>query len=486
MDRDSDFGFGGNGDDNTSFTPSLEEEEQQQDEDIVRNPSAIDNDSDFGFGGNGDDDASFTPSLEEEQKQQDKQQDENIVPATVTPTTGKRKWRRFSLQEKLCLLRNVRRRINNGSSQAAACRALNVHEKQVIEWKKQFQNLKESSSKKAKSLCKGRSSILVALTDPLLSFIFELRETCMAVSINMIVLKAAHLSRPFREKSSKAQYHIVNRFVKSHGMVHMMGTHVAQKAPSESMGEAHDYMEVTRPKMLEPCHHQDYVLNMNQTPVPFGYDPKSTLELIGRRTVHVRKSTSDTKRATLALTVTASGKALIPLIVFKRKPNGRIVTCEFPTYPEGLEYACQDNTWMDERVMLLWVEKVLKPYVEAAPDGIIPILFLDSYRCHMMSSVVDSIQALGVEVEHIPGGCTYLCQPVDVGINKPFKKQLRDRWESWMVVEGIIHGTTSPPMREKIAEWAIAAKSALTEECIKNVWRHGDYSWFPEVNNSNT
>ena len=115
-----------------------------------------------------------------------------------------------------------------------------------------------------------------------------------------------------------------------------MGTHVAQKAPSESMGEARDYMEVTRPKMLEPCRHQDYVLNMDQTPVPFSYDPKSTLELIGRRTVHVWKSTSVTKRATLALTETASGKALIPLIVFKGKPNGRIVTCEFPTYPVGL------------------------------------------------------------------------------------------------------------------------------------------------------
>ena len=213
----------------------------------------------------------------------------------------------------------------------------------MIEWKKQFQNLKESSNKKAKSLCKGRSSILVALTDPLLSFIFELRETGMAVSINMIVLKAAHLSRPFCEKSSKAQYHIVNRFVKSHGMVHRMGTHVAQKAPSESMGEACDYMEVTRPKMLEPCRHQDYVLNMDQIPVPFSYDPKLTLELIGRRTVHVRKSTSDTKHVTLALTGTASGKALISLIVFKGKPNGRIVTCEFPMYPEGLEYACQDN-----------------------------------------------------------------------------------------------------------------------------------------------
>ena len=54
-----------------------------------------------------------------------------------------------------------------------------------------------------------------------------------------------------------------------------------------------------------------------------------------------------------------------------------------------------------------------------------------------------------------------------------------------MVAEGIIHGTTSPPTREKIAEWAIYAKLSLTGQYIKNAWRLGDYSWFPEVNNSN-
>ena len=29
---------------------------------------------------------------------------------------------------------------------------------------------------------------------------------------------------------------------------------------------------------------------------------------------------------------------------------------------------------MDEQVMLMWVEKVLKPYVESAPEGIVPII----------------------------------------------------------------------------------------------------------------
>ena len=39
-----------------------------------------------------------------------------------------------------------------------------------------------------------------------------------------------------------------------------------------------------------------------------------------------------------------------------REAEWRIVQCEFPTYPEGMIYACQDNAWMDERVMLMWVE----------------------------------------------------------------------------------------------------------------------------------
>jgi hypothetical protein len=63
--------------------------------------------------------------------------------------------------------------------------------------------------------------------------------------------------------------------------------------------------------------HADFILNMDQTPIPFTYNARKTLELVGRRTVHIRKSTGDTKRATFAMTVTASGKILKPLLIFK-------------------------------------------------------------------------------------------------------------------------------------------------------------------------
>jgi len=179
------------------------------------------------------------------------------------------------------------------------------------------------------------------------------------------------------------------------------------------------------------------------------------------------------------MTVTASGKVLKPVIIFKGTRNGRIVTREFPNYEEDMVYLCQRAAWMDEEAMIVWVDRVLQPHIETAPHGVMPILFLDSYRCHMMASVMSKIQDLGVEVQHIPGGCTSLCQPVDIGVNKPFKNRLRSEWEKWMILEGLEHGTTSPPARADIIWWCRFAMNDLPEQMVRNAWRHAEYSWFP-------
>ena len=60
------------------------------------------------------------------------------------------------------------------------------------------------------------------------------------------------------------------------------------------------------------------------------------------------------------------------------------------------------------------------------------------------------------------------------------------RWECWMMAEGLINGTTSPPMRKDIAQWGLYAKNEISVETVKNSWRHGEYSWFPnEEDNDN-
>ena len=214
-------------------------------------------------------------------------------------------------------LRVVQWKVDKGLSLREASKLINISHKQILDWKKQAEKMKSKNNQHAKSLGDGVTSFLSLYTDSLPSFIFEMRETGMAVSVNSIVLKASQLSREFREKTITARHSAMHRFINVHGFVHQMGTHLSQRQPSEMEEIAADFICVKQEKLQMSCRDEAYIINMDQTPVPFLYDPKKTIEVVGQRTIHIRKSTSDTKHATCALSVTASGKMITPLFVFK-------------------------------------------------------------------------------------------------------------------------------------------------------------------------
>ena len=56
----------------------------------------------------------------------------------------------------------------------------------------------------------------------------------------------------------------------------------------------------------------------------FSMHPKKKLEILGKKTVIIRTSTNDTRRATVALTITAAGNQLVPMVVYKGAENGTI------------------------------------------------------------------------------------------------------------------------------------------------------------------
>ncbi len=127
--------------------------------------------------------------------------------------------------------------------------------------------------------------------------------------------------------------------------------------------------------------------------------------------------------------------------------------------------------------MLKWIDQILAPYVATAPEGVVPILFLDSFLVHMMATIVNRIQDLGVQVEFIPPGCTGLLQPVDVGYNKAFKAKLRTVYNTWLLDQDPdeqIPATT----RRDVANWIVAAEANIIDDTLKNSWRKTGYSYF--------
>jgi hypothetical protein len=141
-----------------------------------------------------------------------------------------------------------------------------------------------------------------------------------------IVIQASRLMVDFQRKSMLARYQCVRRWIRKHSFVHRMGTHeTSQRSPSKTAGMALDHVRTICPRLLQSNRHQDFILNMDQTPVPFTFNAKKTLESVGQRTVHIWKSTCNTNRVlTCAMTVLASGRVLTPLLVFKGVPNGQL------------------------------------------------------------------------------------------------------------------------------------------------------------------
>ena len=105
------------------------------------------------------------------------------------------------------------------------------------------------------------------------------------------------------------------------------------------------------------------IVNIDETNIYYDMTGAITLANRGSRTISVRTSGSSS-RCSVLLGVTMSGEKLPPFIVFKGKPNGRIArewtgTTEFPN---SCFYSVQEKAWVDERVFLIWIEKIWKPF----------------------------------------------------------------------------------------------------------------------------
>ena len=103
---------------------------------------------------------------------------------------------------------------------------------------------------------------------------------------------------------------------------------------------------------------------------------------------------------------------------------------------------------------------------------------MDKYTCHYQGSVARAIEALGVEWDILPGGCTGLIQPVDVGINKPWKNRLRYRLEDY-IMETDFDRIAPVTIRPLMAQWAVESWNKVHPDTVYNSWRHAPWSYFP-------
>ncbi|GMF35090.1 unnamed protein product [Phytophthora fragariaefolia] len=163
------------------------------------------------------------------------------------------------------------------------------------------------------------------------------------------------------------------------------------------------------------------LFNMDQTSVFWGMGKRSTVDFVGAPTVRSTTNDSEGYRCTMALTIAADGRVLPSHFVYNGAPGGdveREVSAFF--LADVATFSVQECAWFDDRVMLEWIDKSWKPDVV---EPCVPIL--DILAVHKKSEVADALACTGTAVIYVPGGCTGVAQPLDVGIMSPLKQHIR-------------------------------------------------------------
>jgi hypothetical protein len=221
---------------------------------------------------------------------------------------------------------------------------------------------------------------------------------------------------------------------------------------------------------------------MDQTPLAFSLESGDTLHLRGERFVPTRGTGGSKERTTVCLAVTADGRKLKPMVIFKGQPNGQIARNELPSNPnrDDLAMICQPNAYQDEANMFHWIDLVLVPHIQERAQGIPVVLFLDQFSAHHMPAIKRRLDELGVELHGIPGGCTWVVQPINVGVAKPFKGKCKDLWWNWMInpVEDDLFIERATRLEQ--SNWVKQAWDDISEDTIRSSWRKSGLSYFVE------
>ncbi|VDO38002.1 unnamed protein product [Haemonchus placei] len=168
--------------------------------------------------------------------------------------------------------------------------------------------------------------------------------------------------------------------------------------------------------------------NIDEVPVPFDIVHERTVDVKGRENIKIDSTGHEKSNFTNVLGVTAAGEKLKPMIIFKKKlmPKGQ--------FPPDVIVKTNEKGWMNQELLKEWIVEVWNKRENHNSDPDRSLLIFDSARCHVTDEVQQVWQQYS-KIAVIPGGLTKILQPLDIGINKPFKDHLKAGWEKWMTDE---------------------------------------------------
>lgn len=303
------------------------------------------------------------------------------------------------------------------------------------------------------------------------------------------MLKVIQFDNNFLNRNENRIMSWIPRFMRRHQFVFRMKTKISQHTPEDLFDKIHSFHDFINRHNEQYPYPLNHIGNMDQTPIWIDMVVNRTITKKGEKTVRIRTGGKEKDRVTVVLAITADGSLLPPVVIFKGKRDG-LLQRQYDRLGEavnGVYVRFQEKAWMDEEEALWWYQNMWNKR-----SGICFFIFTDkNIQCRSFSGiefhkkgllVVDSLKAQTTKVcldilknqgtlpTVIPGGLTSVIQPLDVCINKPFKKHYKQLYFEWLLTHESLNrnGTPKAPERRQIINWVKEACDLLQSEMIQN------------------
>jgi hypothetical protein len=320
--------------------------------------------------------------------------------------------------------------------------------------------------------------------------------TARAIIIATILhMKPNILEQKFKNGSTfRASDSFVRKFL--HGLLSWSlrkATQAAQKLPKDWEDQCEQSFFRKAYAIKEEDIPAKLYVNSDQTQLVYAPGNRMTWAQTGSKQVAVVGM--DEKRAfTLLVSVAADGAILPFQAIFQGKTKLSLPAASAPNYDDALkarfkfEFSGTKTYWSNQETMRAFVNDIFTPYLDerkvelGLPIAQKSLWQIDVWSVHRSEEFRDwmCIKHPNIIIDFVPGGCTGVHQPCDVGIQRPLKLSTRKSYHEDIVNDFLKELDKGNPMlrlnnslgviRNRSVRWMWNAYRALNnKELVKKV-----------------
>ncbi|XP_061552850.1 pogo transposable element with ZNF domain isoform X2 [Phycodurus eques] len=170
---------------------------------------------------------------------------------------------------------------------------------------------------------------------------------------------------------------------------------------------------------------------------------------------------------TVCLSALADGTMLPALVLTNRQPIDEVL-------PDFVVLEVSSQNPSAEEAFKLWTQRIWLQYISGPVHHRKSMLVLDQHQDHVGDVSLSNLSGWGTLPAVIPEGCSFLLQPLDLGIKPALERFFRARWNKFSAgkpkePEEVAPGQLQDSAAQMLIRWTVQALTRLKD--LRQLWR---------------